>query len=52
MARLLQWRDADAERDFAQYRALDSAPDPNFDKRISEAKRLRAEMDLPKVKKL
>jgi hypothetical protein len=52
MARLLQFRDAEAERDFEQFRSLSPKPDPGFEKRIEEAKRLRAELDQPKVKKI
>jgi hypothetical protein len=52
MARLLQYRDAEAERDFDQFRSLSPKPDPGFEKRIEEAKRLRAELDQPKVKKI
>ena len=40
-----------AESDFKQYRALEPNPDPNFDQRINEAKRIRAEAD-PRVKKI
>lgn len=52
MAKLLQWRDAEADRDFEQFRSLNPNQDPSFEKRIEEAKRLRAELDQPKMKKI
>ena len=42
-------------RSRARFRAVpvvESNQDPNFEKRIEEAKRLRAELDQPKVKKI